>query len=128
MIFGRSHKFQDHSQKVESFQFHNFSEHFADVQTIRLEQNYRSTKNILDAANGLIQKNIDRLGKELWSAGGECEPIKVYAGFNDLDEARFIVERIEQWLESGGDRVVPGGVARVTGGRGADCGLTRRVF
>jgi DNA helicase-2/ATP-dependent DNA helicase PcrA len=72
------------------------------VQTIRLEQNYRSTKNILDAANGLIQQNSDRLGKELWSAGGEGEPIKVYAGFNDLDEARFIVERIEQWLEGGG--------------------------
>jgi DNA helicase-2/ATP-dependent DNA helicase PcrA len=86
--------------KIENI--HNFSEHFADVQTIRLEQNYRSTKNILDAANGLIQQNTDRLGKELWSAGGEGEPIKVYAGFNDLDEARFIVERIEQWLESGG--------------------------
>ena len=86
--------------KIENI--HNFSAHFADVQTIRLEQNYRSTKNILDAANGLIQQNTDRLGKELWSAGGEGEPIKVYAGFNDLDEARFIVERIEQWLESGG--------------------------
>ena len=72
------------------------------MNTIRLEQNYRSTKNILDAANGLIQQNADRLGKELWSAGGEGEPIKVYAGFNDLDEARFIVERIEQWLETGG--------------------------
>ena len=86
--------------KIENI--HNFSAHFADVQTIRLEQNYRSTKNILDAANGLIQQNSDRLGKELWSAGGEGEPIKVYAGFNDLDEARFIVERIEQWLEGGG--------------------------
>ena len=53
------------------------------MNTIRLEQNYRSTKNILDAANGLIQQNADRLGKELWSAGGEGEPIKVYAGFND---------------------------------------------
>ncbi len=87
--------------KIENI--HNFSQHFADVQTIRLEQNYRSTKNILDAANGLIQQNTDRLGKELWSADAAGEPIKVYAGFNDLDEARFIVERIEQWLEAGGN-------------------------
>ena len=87
--------------KIENI--HNFSQHFADVQTIRLEQNYRSTKNILDAANGLIQQNTDRLGKELWSADVAGEPIKVYAGFNDLDEARFIVERIEQWLEGGGN-------------------------
>ena len=87
--------------KIENI--HNFSQHFADVQTIRLEQNYRSTKNILDAANGLIQQNTDRLGKQLWSADAAGEPIKVYAGFNDLDEARFIVERIEQWLEAGGN-------------------------
>ncbi len=87
--------------KIENI--HNFSQHFTDVQTIRLEQNYRSTKNILDAANGLIQQNTDRLGKELWSADAAGEPIKVYAGFNDLDEARFIVERIEQWLEGGGN-------------------------
>ena len=86
--------------KIENI--HNFTAHFPQVNTIRLEQNYRSTKNILDAANGLIQQNADRLGKELWSAGGKGEPIKVYAGFNDLDEARFIVERIEQWLETGG--------------------------
>ena len=87
--------------KIENI--HNFSQHFTDVQTIRLEQNYRSTKNILEAANGLIQQNTDRLGKELWSADAAGEPIKVYAGFNDLDEARFIVERIEQWLEGGGN-------------------------
>ena len=59
-------------------------------------------QTILDAANGLIQRNTNRLGKDLWSQGDKGEPIKVYAGFNDLDEARFIAERIQQWIEEGG--------------------------
>ena len=86
--------------KIENI--HQFTEDFADVATVRLEQNYRSTQTILDAANGLIQRNTNRLGKELWSQGNKGEPIKVYAGFNDLDEARFIAERIQQWIEDGG--------------------------
>ena len=86
--------------KVENI--HQFSEDFADVATVRLEQNYRSTQTILDAANGLIQRNTNRLGKELWSEGEQGELIKVYAGFNDLDEARFIAERIQQWMDDGG--------------------------
>ena len=86
--------------KIENI--HQFTEDFADVATVRLEQNYRSTQTILDAANGLIQRNTNRLGKELWSQGDKGEPIKVYAGFNDLDEARFIAERIQQWIEEGG--------------------------
>ena len=86
--------------KIENI--HQFTEDFADVGTVRLEQNYRSTQTILDAANGLIQRNTNRLGKELWSQGDKGELIKVYAGFNDLDEARFIAERIQQWIEDGG--------------------------
>lgn len=86
--------------KVENI--HQFGEDFEDVATVRLEQNYRSTQTILDAANGLIQRNTNRLGKELWSEGERGEPIKVYAGFNDLDEARFIAERIQQWIDDGG--------------------------
>ena len=86
--------------KIENI--HQFTEDFTDVGTVRLEQNYRSTQTILDAANGLIQRNTNRLGKELWSQGNKGEPIKVYAGFNDLDEARFIAERIQQWIEDGG--------------------------
>ena len=66
------------------------------------EQNYRSTQNILQAANQIIKGNSGRLGKNLWTDGKDGEPIKVYAGFNDIDEARFIVERIEQWLTNGG--------------------------
>ena len=80
----------------------NFSSDFENVKTLRLEQNYRSTQNILQAANQIIKGNSGRLGKNLWTDGKDGEPIKVYAGFNDIDEARFIVERIEQWLANGG--------------------------
>ena len=81
---------------------HQFSRDFEGVCTIRLEQNYRSTQNILSAANKLIGNNQDRLGKELWSEGDPGELIKVYSGFNDIDEARFIVERSQQWIDQGG--------------------------
>jgi len=81
---------------------HRFPEHFRDVRTIRLEQNYRSTGTILGAANALIAHNADRLGKSLWTEGGAGDPIRVYAGYNDLDEARFIVERTAEWIEGGG--------------------------
>lgn len=81
---------------------HGFDADFADVQVVRLEQNYRSTKTILNAANALISHNTDRLGKELWSAGDEGEPIKLYSGYNDLDEARFIAERSKEWVDGGG--------------------------
>jgi len=86
--------------KIENI--HQFGEDFKEVQTIRLEQNYRSTQTILDAANGLIKRNTDRLGKNLWTEGAAGEPIRVYSGYNDLDEARFIVERTQAWLEEGG--------------------------
>ena len=81
---------------------HRFSEDFTDVRTIRLEQNYRSTATILKAANGLIGHNVDRLGKELWTAGNEGDPIRIYSGYNDLDEARFIAEQAEEWIDNGG--------------------------
>ncbi len=85
--------------KIENIQ--RFSDDFANVHTVRLEQNYRSTQTILQAANGVIAHNFGRLGKELWTAGEQGEPITLYAGFNEQDEARFIVEQIERWSESG---------------------------
>jgi len=85
--------------KVENI--HQFQQDFADVQLIRLEQNYRSTATILDAANALIAHNSDRLGKELWTEGEEGEPIKLYAAFNELDEARFVVDQIGDWVARG---------------------------
>ncbi len=86
--------------KVENI--HRFAADFREVSTVRLEQNYRSTANILAAANALIARNADRLGKTLWTEGEAGEPIRVYAGYNDLDEARFIVERTAEWISSGG--------------------------
>jgi DNA helicase-2/ATP-dependent DNA helicase PcrA len=88
--------------KIENIQ--RFTEDFASTYTVRLEQNYRSTQTILRAANGVIAFNYGRLGKELWTAGDTGEPITLYAGFNEHDEARFIVEQIEQWLLDGHDR------------------------
>ncbi|NPE60189.1 DNA helicase II [Dickeya dadantii] len=86
--------------QVENIQ--HFLRDFSDVTTIRLEQNYRSTANILNAANALIAHNGDRLGKNLWTDGIEGEPISLYCAFNELDEARFVVSRIKVWQEAGG--------------------------
>ena len=74
------------------------------AQVIRLEQNYRSTGNILKAANSVISHNSGRLGKNLWTDGGAGEPIYLYTAVNDLEEARFIVERIRDWSDQGGKR------------------------
>ncbi len=62
----------------------------------RLQQNYRSTAVILGAANAVIAKNTDRMGKELWTATKGGEPIRVYAAFNERDEADFVIDRIRE--------------------------------
>ena len=67
----------------------------------RLEQNYRSTGNILDAANALISHNTGRLGKKLWTEGSRGEAIKVYAAFNDVEEARYCVDQIRRFHREG---------------------------
>ncbi len=85
--------------RIENIQ--RFAEDYADTRTVRLEQNYRSTQTILRAANGVINFNFGRLGKELWTAGEAGEPISLYAGFNEQDEARFIVEQAERWIDGG---------------------------
>ena len=81
-----------------------FPRDFPDVATVRLEQNYRSSGNILAAANALIANNQGRMGKNLWTEDDDGEPIAVYSAFNDIDEARFVVARIRQWIETGGRR------------------------
>ena len=88
--------------RIENIQ--RFAEDFESTRTVRLEQNYRSTQTILRAANGVIAHNFGRLGKELWTAGDAGEPIVLYAGFNEHDEARFIVEQAEQWAVEGNPR------------------------
>jgi DNA helicase-2/ATP-dependent DNA helicase PcrA len=86
--------------KVENVQ--RFMRDFAGAQTIRLEQNYRSTSNILNAANAVIAHNDDRLGKRLWTEAGEGDAIDVYAAYNEMDEAAYVVDRIAQWVRDGG--------------------------
>lgn len=85
--------------KIENIQ--SFSHDFPEAETFRLEQNYRSTNTILKAANALISNNQGRLGKELWTAGNEGEAIALYAGFNEQDEARYILERIAEAHRTG---------------------------
>ena len=79
-----------------------FSRDFPGVRTVRLERNYRSSGNILAAANALIANNQGRMGKNLWTEDADGEPIAVYAAFNDIDEARFVAGRIQQWADAGG--------------------------
>ena len=85
--------------RVENVQ--HFLRDFPSARTIRLEQNYRSTGNILAAANAVIAHNPDRLGKQLWTAGEEGVPIELYAAYNEQDEARYVVERIRENIQSG---------------------------
>ncbi|NNJ91133.1 MAG: DNA helicase II [Gammaproteobacteria bacterium] len=82
----------------------DFEKHYPNTTAIRLEQNYRSTGNILKGANAVIANNASRLGKELWTDDGEGEPIRVYAAFNEVDEARFVIERVKQFIEEGNIR------------------------
>ena len=77
---------------------------FENIRVIKLEQNYRSTANILNAANAIIARNSARLGKNLWTDGSEGEPIRVYSAYNERDEAEFIVARIQDWVRQGNTR------------------------
>ncbi|MEA9565264.1 DNA helicase II [Xanthomonas sp. WHRI 8932A] len=86
--------------KVENVQ--RFLKDFPGAQTVRLEQNYRSSANILGAANAVIAHNPDRIGKQLWTDSGDGDPIDLYAAYNEVDEARYAVERARQWVRDGG--------------------------
>jgi DNA helicase-2/ATP-dependent DNA helicase PcrA len=88
--------------KVENVQ--RFLRDFSGANTIRLEQNYRSSGNILSAANAVIAHNDDRLGKKLWTDASDGEAIDVYAAFNEIDEAAYVVDRIAHWVREGGSR------------------------
>jgi DNA helicase-2/ATP-dependent DNA helicase PcrA len=85
--------------RIENMQ--HFERDFPGTRVVRLEQNYRSTGTILDAANALIAHNFGRLGKHLWTEGREGERIRLYAAFNELEEARFVVETIAGWVAEG---------------------------
>ena len=86
--------------KVENVQ--RFLRDFPGATTLKLEQNYRSSANILNAANAVISHNDERLGKQLWTDAGEGEAIDVYAAYNEMDEAAYVADRIGQWVRDGG--------------------------
>jgi len=88
--------------KVENLQ--QFRRDFPKALLCRLEQNYRSTSTILNAANALIAHNSGRLGKNLWTNDAKGEPIRIYAAFNERDEAEFVLQRIREWVAHGGLR------------------------
>jgi DNA helicase-2/ATP-dependent DNA helicase PcrA len=88
--------------KVENLQ--QYRRDYPAAQVFRLEQNYRSTGNILEAANALIRNNSGRMGKNLWTSGEPGAPVRLYAAFNERDEADFVVNRIRDWSLKGGRR------------------------
>lgn len=80
----------------------NFEDDYSDVQKITLDQNYRSTQNILDAANGVISNNKGRMGKSLWTSNGDGNRVYVYTGTNEYDEARYIARQIKKHFDEQG--------------------------
>src|SRR6478609_9771665 len=87
--------------KVENVQ--RFLHDYPGAQTFKLEQNFRSTGHILAAANAVIAHNPQRLGKQLWTDSGDGEPIDLFTAYSEVDEARFVVERIRRWIAEEGD-------------------------
>jgi DNA helicase-2/ATP-dependent DNA helicase PcrA len=88
--------------RVENLQ--QFKRDFPGVQVFKLEQNYRSTGNILAAANAIIANNSCRIGKKLWTEDGKGERIRLYRAYNERDEAEFVVNHIRDWSSRGGNR------------------------
>ena len=80
----------------------SFMEDYNNTDVIRLEQNYRSTSVILNAANSLIDNNKDRLGKNLWTEKVEGENIILYQAYNEQDEARYVADVLKDWMLKGG--------------------------
>jgi len=97
----------DDDQSIYTFRGANvgnmaeFEREFAIKRVVRLEQNYRSHGNILDAANALIANNRNRLGKNLWTSTGAGELVRVFEGESDMDEARWLVEEVRSLSRDG---------------------------
>lgn len=88
-------------ENIQNFEKDFGAQNEGGVHTVRLEQNYRSTGTILKAANAVIARNSGRLGKNLWTEAEDGEQISLYAGFNETDEARFIAEYLNRWVDRG---------------------------
>ena len=78
-----------------------FEKQFQDVRVIRLEQNYRSTQAILNTANELIKHNGKRLDKTLWTEAGKGDPIRIFSAHSEFEEARYVVDKCQQWMDDG---------------------------
>lgn len=83
---------------------HQFQKDFPGTSVVKLEQNYRSTATILNAANAVIANNNSRMGKNLWTDGAEGEAIKLYAAYNERDESDFVIGRLRDWIAQGNAR------------------------
>jgi DNA helicase-2/ATP-dependent DNA helicase PcrA len=83
---------------------YRFQKDFPTARVVKLEQNYRSTSTILNAANAVIAHNNSRMGKNLWTEGKEGQPIRLYAAYNERDEAGFVISRLREWSEQGNPR------------------------
>jgi DNA helicase-2/ATP-dependent DNA helicase PcrA len=88
--------------RVEHIQ--RFQKDFPGTNIVKLEQNYRSTETILNAANAVIENNSSRMGKKLWTDGATGEAIKVYSAYNERDEADFVIGRLRDWINQGNAR------------------------
>ena len=88
--------------RVEHIQ--QFQKDFPGTRVVKLEQNYRSTGTILDAANAVISNNASRMGKNLWTDGATGEPIRLYSAYNERDEADFVIGRLRDWVAQGNAR------------------------
>ncbi len=112
----------------------SYQKDFKDSRVVRLEQNYRSTANILNAANAVIENNAGRMGKQLWTEGSDGELIQLYTAYNEQDEARFVVDRIEDYVDKGGARsdnailYRSNAQSRVFEERLMQCGVPYRVY
>lgn len=97
----------DDSQSIYSFRganyknILNFEKDYPDAKTILLEQNYRSTSTILDAANQVIKNNSQRKDKKLWTDRGTGEKIKYYRAYNERDEAQYVIRKIKELVNKG---------------------------
>ncbi len=111
-----------------------FQKDFCNTQVVRLEQNYRSTGTILKAANAVISNNTSRMGKQLWTDGRDGDRIQFYTAYNELDEARFVVDRIENHFDQGNKRSEAAilyrsnAQSRVFEERLMQCGIPYRVY
>jgi DNA helicase-2/ATP-dependent DNA helicase PcrA len=111
-----------------------FQQDFSNTQVVRLEQNYRSTGTILKAANAVISNNTSRMGKQLWTDGRDGDRIQLYTAYNEQDEARFVVDRIENHFDQGNKRAEAAilyrsnAQSRVFEERLMQCGIPYRVY